>query len=64
MKRENRIFVVPQQQISSFPVKQSLIDEITNVLQKVPIVENLARKKFISQYVIALVKAGIYNFVK
>jgi len=38
-------------------MKQSLIDEITNVLHKVPIVENLARKKFVSQYVVALVKS-------
>ncbi len=43
-------------------MKQSLIDEITNVLQKVPIVENLARKKFVSQYIIALVKSRNVQF--
>jgi hypothetical protein len=43
-------------------MKQSLIDEITNVLQKVPIVENLARKKFVSQYIIALVKRRNVQF--
>lgn len=43
-------------------MKQSLIDEITNVLQKVPIVDNLARKKFISQYVVALIKSRNVRF--
>lgn len=43
-------------------MKQSLIDEITMVLQKVPIVTNLARKKFVSQFVIGLVKSRNVQF--
>lgn len=43
-------------------MKQSLIDEITTVLQKVPIVANLARKKFIAQFVIGLIKSRNIQF--
>jgi len=43
-------------------MKQSLIDEITKVLKRVPIVENLARKKFVSQYIVALVKSRNVQF--
>lgn len=43
-------------------MKQSLIDEITNVLQKVPIVANLARKKFIAQFTIGLIKSRKVQF--
>lgn len=49
-------------QNSSFPVKQSLIDEITTVLQDVPIVKNLARKKFVSQFVIGLIQSRKIQF--
>ena len=43
-------------------MKQSLIDEITTVLQKVPIVANLARKKFIAQFTIGLIKSRNVQF--
>jgi hypothetical protein len=43
-------------------VKQSLIDEITTVLQNVPIVANLARKKFIAQFTIGLIKSRNVQF--
>jgi len=43
-------------------VKQSLIDEITTVLQNVPIVANLARKKLVSQFVIALIQSRKVQF--
>ena len=43
-------------------MKQSLIDEITTVLQNVPIVTNLARKKFIAQFTIGLIKSRNIQF--
>lgn len=43
-------------------MKQSLINEITTVLQKVPIVANLARKKFIAQFTIGLIKSRNVQF--
>ena len=43
-------------------MKQSLINEITHVLQNVPIVTNLARKKFVSQFVIGLIKSRKVQF--
>lgn len=43
-------------------MKQSLISEITNVLHKAPIVVNLARKKFVAQYVVALIKSRNVQF--
>lgn len=43
-------------------MKQSLVDEITNVLQKVPIVANLARKKFVAQFTIGLIKSRNVQF--
>lgn len=43
-------------------MKQSLIDEITNVLQKAPIVEHLSRKKFISQFIVGLIKSRNVQF--
>lgn len=43
-------------------MKQSLIDEITTVLQNVPIVANLARKKFIAQFTIGLIKSRNVQF--
>ena len=38
-------------------MKSSLIDEITTLLGKVPIVKNLARRKFIYQFVLGLIKS-------
>ena len=49
-------------QIRLFPMKQSLINEITDVLQKVPLVTNLARKKFVAQFVIGLIKSRNIQF--
>lgn len=43
-------------------MKQSLINEITDVLQNVPIVTNLARKKFVSQFVVGLIKSRNIQF--
>lgn len=43
-------------------MKQSLIDEITTVLQNVPIVANLARKKFVSQFIIGLIQSRKVQF--
>lgn len=43
-------------------MKQSLINEITTVLQNVPIVANLARKKFVAQFTIGLIKSRNIQF--
>ena len=43
-------------------MKQSLINEITDVLQKLPIVTNLARKKFVSHFVVGLIKSRNVQF--
>lgn len=43
-------------------MKQSLIDEITMVLQHVPVVTNLARKKFIARFTIGLIKSRNIQF--
>lgn len=43
-------------------MKQSLIDEITKVLHNVPIVANLARKKFIAHFVVGLIKSRNVQF--
>ena len=43
-------------------MKQSLIDEITTVRQNVPIVANLARKKLVSPFVIALIQSRKIQF--
>lgn len=43
-------------------MKQSFVNEITKILGQVPIVKNLARKKFISQFVIGLIKSGNVQF--
>ncbi len=37
---------------------QSLSDQVTRILSKVPIVQNLARKKFIAQFTLGLIKTG------
>jgi Transposase DDE domain len=43
-------------------VKQRLIAKITTVLQHLPVVRNLARQKFVSQFVIALIKSRNVQF--
>ena len=42
--------------------RTDLINEITDVLQKLPIVTNLARKKFVSHFVIGLIKSRNVQF--
>ena len=39
-------------------MKQSLNAEVTEILSEVPIVKNLARKKFISQFTLGLIQIG------
>jgi hypothetical protein len=43
-------------------VKQRLIAKITTVLQHLPVVRNLARQKFVSQFIIALIKSRNVQF--
>lgn len=43
-------------------MKQSLINEFTAILSKVPIVKNLARKKFIAQFTLGLIKSRNVQF--
>lgn len=43
-------------------MKQSLKGEITSILHSVPIVDNLARKTFISLFVVALIKTRKVQF--
>jgi hypothetical protein len=43
-------------------MKQSLTAEVTEILSKVPIVKNLARKKFISQFVFGLIQSRNVQF--
>ena len=43
-------------------MKQCLIDKITTVLRQVPVVAHLARKKFIAQFVIGLIKSRKVQF--
>jgi hypothetical protein len=43
-------------------VKQKLINEITALLQKAPIVTNLSRQKFVAQFVVALIKSRKIQF--
>ena len=42
--------------------RQSLITEVTEILSKVPIVKNLARKKFISQFTLGLIQSRNVQF--
>ena len=44
------------------PVKQCLVDKITTVLHHVPLVANLARKKFIARFVMGLIKSRNVHF--
>lgn len=43
-------------------MKQRLIDKITAVLDNVPLVQHLARKKFIAHFVVALINVGKVQF--
>ncbi|WP_216690118.1 IS4 family transposase [Hymenobacter siberiensis] len=43
-------------------MKQRLIAKITTVLQHLPVVRNLARQKFVSQFIIALIKSRNVQF--
>lgn len=42
--------------------RQSLTAEVTEILSKVPIVKNLARKKFISQFTLGLIQSRNVQF--
>ena len=43
-------------------MKQSLTAEVAEILSKVPIVKNLARKKLISKFILGLVKSRNVQF--
>lgn len=43
-------------------MKQSLMAEVTEILSKAPIVQNLARKKFIAQFTVGLIKSKNVQF--
>lgn len=43
-------------------MKQCLVDKITAVLQSVPLVDHLARQKFIAQFVVALINSRKVQF--
>ena len=43
-------------------MKQCLIDKITTVLQRVPVVAHLARKKFVARFIIGLLKSRKVQF--
>lgn len=55
-------FVVIKLQNHQLPMKQSLVEQISKVLSQIPIVQNLARKKFICQFVIGLIKSRNVQF--
>lgn len=57
-------FVVTKLQNHFLPIKQSLIEQISKVLTQIPIVQNLARKKFICQFVIGLIKSRNVQFAE
>ena len=50
-------FVVPTPKSPSRPVKHCLIAKMTTVLQRVPLVRNLSRQKFVAQFLIGLIKS-------
>lgn len=64
MRKGNESFVVLTQQNQSFPMKTSLMSEITKILSKVPIVQNLARQKFIAQFTLSLIKSRNVQFCR
>lgn len=43
-------------------MKTSLMAEVTKILSKAPIVQNLARKKFIAQFTIGVIKSRNVQF--
>jgi hypothetical protein len=45
-------------------MKQSLVEQISKVLTEIPMVQNLARKKFICQFVIGLIKSRNVQFAE
>ena len=45
-------------------MKQSLSDQITKILSKAPVVKNLARKKFIAQFTLGVVKSRNVQFCR
>ena len=57
LKRGGPGFVVPTSQRPSRPVKKRLVAKITTVLQRVPLMGNLSRQKFIAQFGIGLIKS-------
>jgi hypothetical protein len=57
-------FVVTKRQNHRLPMKQSLVEQISKVLSEIPIVENLARKKFICQFVLGLIKSRNVQFAE
>ena len=57
IKRGGPTFVVPTPKSPSRPVKHCLIAKITTVLQRVPLVRNLSRQKFVAQFLIGLIKS-------
>jgi hypothetical protein len=60
--RSLKIFVGLKLQINPIPVKQSLKCEITSILYSAPVVDNLARKTFISLFVMALIQTRKVQF--
>jgi hypothetical protein len=54
--------VVTRPQNRPLPMNQRLESEITSVLSKVPIVKNLARKKFVGLFVLGLIKSRNVQF--
>jgi predicted amino acid-binding ACT domain protein len=55
-------FCVTKRQNHHLPMKQSLVEQVSKVLAKVPIVENLARRKFICLFVLGLIKSRNVQF--
>lgn len=51
-----------KQQNHLLPMKQSLVEQVSKVLAKVPIVKNLARRKFICLFVLGLIKSRNVQF--
>ena len=43
-------------------MEPSLSDQITKILSKAPIVKNLARKKFIAQFTLGVIKSRNVQF--
>ena len=43
-------------------MKQSLVNKITAILQQVPLVQHLSRKKFIAQFILGVIKSRNVSF--